>query len=183
MADITYSKETLKDLIDGKLPWPETKSIISGHKDEDRFEKYIDILQERVPWKERILLPLTDQLYIVQKGNDRVVRCRCGHDFGDYRVNWKLGALIHVRETTEELAELYPYPGAPDPAYCEVREYYCPKCGAQLDVEAVPRGYPVVFDFLPDLDSFYAEWLNRPLDDTKEFTDLTCTYIRENWQE
>jgi acetone carboxylase gamma subunit len=32
-----------------------------------------------------------------------------------------------------------------------------------LEVEAVPPGYPVVHDFLPDLEGFYSEWLGREL--------------------
>jgi acetone carboxylase gamma subunit len=27
----------------------------------------------------------------------------------------------------------------------------------------VPPGYPVVFDFLPDLETFYRDWLDREL--------------------
>jgi hypothetical protein len=30
-----------------------------------------------------------------------------------------------------------------------------------------------VFDILPDIDSFYRQWLGRPLPDEKEFRDLT----------
>ncbi len=181
MSGKTYPKEILKDLIEGKLPWEHTKQIISGYKDEDRFEKYLAILQEKVAWQEQILLPLTDELFIVQKGEDRIVKCSCGQEFGDYRVNWKLQALIHVRESMEEIQEIYPYPGAPDPTYCEIREYYCPGCGSQLQVETVPYGYPVVFDFLPDLDSFYRDWLGKPLPHVKEFKDLSYEYIKENW--
>ena len=183
MAEKTYPKEIIKDLIGGKLPWDRTKQIISDHKDEDRFDKYIEILQEKVAWKEKILLPLTDELFIVQKGSDRVVKCTCGYEYGDYRVNWKLNALIHVRESPQEIKELYPYPGSPDPEYCEIREYYCPGCGTQLQVETVPFGYPVVFDFLPDLDSFYKDWLKRPLPWEKEFKDLSYDYIKNNWVE
>ena len=128
----TYSKETIKALKDGLLPWDETKAMISGHKDEDRFDKYIEVLQEKVPWEEKILLPLTDELYIVEKGEDRIVKCRCGHEYGDYRANWKLHALIHVRETSEEIDELYPYPSKPDPQWCEIREFYCPGCSARF---------------------------------------------------
>lgn len=181
MESISYTKETLRDLMEGKLPWSATKSIISGHKDEDRFEKYLEVLQEKVPWNEKILLPLTDELFIVQKGDDRIVKCTCGHEFGDYRINWKLDALINVRESKEDLAELYPYPGAPDPSHCEVREYYCPGCGTQLEVEVVPFGYPVVFDFLPDLDSFYRDWLNKPLAGEKEFKDLSSEHVKQDW--
>lgn len=181
MTENSYPKEIIKDLMDGKLPWDRTKQIISGYKDEDRFAKYLEILQERVAWKERILLPLTDELYIVQKGDDRVVKCSCGYEFGDYRVNWKLKALIHIRNSTDEIRELYPYSGAPDPQYCEIREHYCPGCGSQLQVDTVPFGYPAVFDFLPDLDSFYKEWLDKPLPQEKEFKDLSFDFIKTGW--
>lgn len=181
MPERSYSKEVIRDLIEGKLPWSRTKSIISGYKDEDRFDKYVEILQEKMPWSERILLPLTDELYIVQKGEERVTKCSCGHEFGDYRVNWKLKALTYVRDTEEELKELYPYPGAPDPEYCEIREYCCPGCGTLLQVDTVPFGYPVVFDFLPDLDSFYKDWLGRPLPQEKEFKDLSSEFVKKEW--
>ena len=56
------------------------------------------------------------------------------------------------------------YPLDPDP------RVHLPRLReSQLEVEAVPRGCPPDFDFLPDLDTFYSEWLGRPLPDTKEF--------------
>jgi len=181
MAEKSCPKEIIKDLVEGKLPWERTKQIISGYKEEDRFDKFVEILQEKVAWKEKILLPLTDELYIVEKGDDRVVKCTCAHEFGDYRVNWKLIALINVRNTPQTIKEIYPYTGAPDPEYCEIREYFCPGCGNLLQVETVPAGYPVVFDFLPDLDSFYREWLGKPLPREKEFKDLSYDFIKNSW--
>ena len=183
MSDASYSKEVIRELIEARLPWDRVKSIISGYKDEDRFDKYIEILQEMVPWQEKILLPLTDELYIVEKGEERVVKCGCGHEFGDYRENWKLKALIHVRDSQEEIDELYPaaYHSQPDRDLCEVREYYCPGCGNQLEVEVVPFGYPIIFDFLPDLDTFYREWLGRPLKTEKKFEDLSYELIKK-WE-
>lgn len=178
----SYPKETIKDLVEGRLSWETVKWIVSNHKDEDRFDKYVDVLQERASWPERILLPLTDELYIVERDGDRPVKCACGHEFGDYRENWKLKALIYVRESAAEIEELYPanYPSRPDLDLCEIREYYCPGCGNQLEVETVPFGYPVVFDFLPDLDSFYRDWLNRPLGSEVEFKDLSQEVI-DTW--
>ena len=49
----------------------------------------------------------------------------------------------------------------------------------QLEVETLPVGYPAVFDFLPDIDAFYREWLKRPLDSEKEFKDLTYDLPRK----
>jgi len=181
MPEISYPKEVIKDLIEAKLPWERIKWIISGYKDEDRFDKYVEILQEKVPWQEKILLPLTDELYIVERDEERLVKCSCGYEFGDYRENWKLKALIHVRDSEEEIEELYPstYPSRPYLELCEIREYYCPGCGNQLEVEAVPFGYPIILDFLPDLDTFYREWLGRPLKTEKKFEDLSYEVIKK----
>jgi len=176
---MSYSKQDLKELYEGKLPWEKVKEIMSRPKDDDRFEKYLEILQEKVPWSERILLPIGEHLYIVQKGKDRIIKCDCGHEFGDYRRNWKLSALIFVRDTREKLEEIYPGIKCPDPALCEVREFICPKCAALLKVESVPVGYPIIFDFLPDLDAFYREWLGSPLADKKEFKDMSLNVVKE----
>ena len=141
----SYPKDVIRDLIDGKLPWQTTKPIMSDFKDEARFEIYVEILQERVPWKERILLPIGEHLYIVEKGRERVVKCDCGHEFGDYHRNWKLGALIYDRNPKE----IYPGVTGPDPEWCLFREFYCPGCLTQLEVEAVPHGIPLIFSFEP----------------------------------
>ncbi len=174
-----YEVAEIERLVDGKLPWPRVQEIMKGAKDSDRFEKWVQILQGRVGWSEKILLPLSPNLFIVQKGSDRIVKCRCGHEFGDYRVNWKLHSLIHVRDTAEKLEEIYRGNEQPDPSWTQIREYYCPGCGAQLEVEGVPRGTPPDFEFLPDLDTFYSEWLGKPLPDQKEFADKTLDVVQE----
>ena len=171
-------KEVLSDLIDGKLDWPRVKQIMSSPKDTDRFEKYIALMQERVRWREQILLPLGEHLFVVAKGKQRIVKCDCGNEFGDWRDNWKLQAVVFVRNTAERLAELYPGPRSPDPAWCEIREFYCPGCGAQLEVENVPPGYPVSFDFLPDIDGLYAQWIGKPLSDEVPAEDRSSDVTR-----
>jgi acetone carboxylase, gamma subunit len=155
----TYTKETVASLIDGKLPWATTKRIMSEQKDPDRFGKILAIHQDRVPWSDTIVLCLGEHLYIVRKRFDEdwkfLVKCECGFEFGEYTENWKMAALIYVRDTEEKLAEIMPAPHVADPAWSVVREYYCPECKTQLEVEAVPPGYPVIFDFLPDIEGFY----------------------------
>ncbi len=172
-----FHKADVEKLMDGVLAWPAVQEIMKSPKDVDRFDKYVEILQDRVEFDERILLPLTPVLFIVAKNGERVVMCRCGHEFGDYRVNWKISALINVRDCEESLGEVYVGREMPDPSWVQVREYVCPGCGGQLEVEAVPRGCPPDFDFLPDLDTFYSEWLGRPLPDTVEYTDLTLEAV------
>jgi acetone carboxylase gamma subunit len=173
-----YDRSEIERLVDGRLPWARVQEIMKAPKDPDRFDRWVDILQSRVPWPERILLPLTPALFIVQKGGERIVKCRCGHEFGDYRANWKLAALIHVRDTAEKLHEIYHGREQPDAAWVQIREYYCPGCGTQLEVEALPRGAPPDFELLPDLDTFYRDWLGRPLPDEQEFADKTLDVVK-----
>lgn len=158
-----YSKEVIRDLLSGALPWPQTKRIMSAYKDEDRFFKVLEVLQERVVWKERILLPISDHLFIVQSTKGRVTKCECGQEFGNYRKNWKLKANIKVRNTAKSLRELYPNNDIPDPAWMEIREFICPSCGTLHEIEACAPGYPILHEFEPDLEGFYSDWLNQPL--------------------
>lgn len=163
-----HDDQTIIDLIEGDLPWPKVKAIISNPKDPERFDQVLRILQERVPWDETILLPLAEHLYIVQKGADRIVKCECGHEFGPYTENWKHHARVYVRNTAESLKELYRDYEHSDPEWMELREYFCPGCYALLEVEALPPGYPVLFDFKPDLEGFYEKVLGRPLPATSD---------------
>jgi acetone carboxylase gamma subunit len=171
---VKLDKDTLRDLVDEKLPRGQVRAIQSGFKDADRFDKYVAILQERVPWDDPIVLPFGEHLYITKpsagkpadgsaEGSDYRIKCGCGHEFCDYRENWKLEALIGVRGTVEELREIYPEKMHGDPDWNVLREYFCPGCMTLLEVEAVPPGYPPVHDFVPDLEGFYADWLGRPL--------------------
>ncbi|AXF56724.1 acetone carboxylase subunit gamma [Salicibibacter kimchii] len=163
----SYNHDTIRDLIDGQLPWQSTRSIMSQYKDDDRFFKYIDILQEQVKFNDPILLPIGEHLYIVAKQGEpqgeRVVKCGCGYEFGHYTSNWKLKAAINVRDDEEEIAEIYPGRHSYDPEWMEIREFICPGCATLLEVEAAAPGYPIVFDFLPDLETFYHDWLDREL--------------------
>lgn len=178
----TFDRADVERLMDGTLAWPAVQEMMREAKDPDRFDVFVSILQSRVPWDDQILLPLTPALSIVAKDSgDRVVKCRCGHEFGDYRVNWKLSALVHVRDTEESLSEVYVGREMPDPAWVQVREYVCPGCGSQLEVEAVPRGCPPDFEFLPDLDTFYEQWLGRPLPGKVAFEDRTLATVA-SWE-
>lgn len=168
-----FDTADIEKLIDGVLPWPATQEMLAGAKDTNRFDQYVEIMQSRVSFSEPILLPLTPNLFIVAESGGRIVKCKCGHSFGEYRTNWKINALIRVRDDEASLAEVYVGREMPDPKWIQIREYICGGCGSQLEVEAVPRGCPPDFDFLPDLDTFYSEWLGRPLPDTAEFKDTT----------
>jgi acetone carboxylase, gamma subunit len=163
---VKLDKDTLRDLVDEKLPRAQVRAIQSGYKDADRFDKYVAVLQEKVAWDTPIVLPFGEHLYIVSNGSGHyMIKCDCGHEFCDYRENWKLEALVNVRQTVEDLREIYPDKMHGDPEWNVLREYFCPGCKTLLDVEAVPPGYPPVHDFVPDLEGFYNDWLGRPLPD------------------
>ena len=150
--------------MDGQIAWPILHEMLSTFKDPERFDQVVAILQERVPYSDTILLPYAFHLNIVQtKDGRRIIKGDCGFEFDDYRKNWKEQALVYVRNTPEMIHEIYPYLMGADPAWQEYREYYCPQCGTQLDVEVVPPWYPPIHAFEPDLETFYQEWLGRLL--------------------
>ncbi len=156
-------RETLGAMLDERLSRREVKDIQSAYKDADRFEKWIAVLQERVPYEDPIVLPAGEGLNIVRRRADGelVYRCDCGHDFCPHNRNWKMDALVNVRATEDAMLEIYPKMAGPDPLMQHIREYFCPACARQLEVEALTPGYPVVHEFLPDLEGFYRGWLGR----------------------
>ncbi|TFG23237.1 MAG: acetone carboxylase subunit gamma [Promethearchaeota archaeon] len=158
-------KKTLERMLEGNLHWDQLKLIIGDQKDPNRFDAIMEILQEKAKFKEQILLPLHEHLYIVSKNGERIVKCDCGFEFGDYKINWKTKCRVRVRDTFEQIEELYQKDMGSDPTWEELREYFCPGCFALLDVEAVPPGYPTIFNFLPDIDAFYEKWLGRKAPD------------------
>lgn len=184
MSEDVASRDNLTLLMEGRLPADQFKALVRlKPKDKDRFWKYLEVLQSKVTWKDRILLPISDHLYVVGQGpGKRVVKCDCGQEFGDFRANWKLACLISVRRTEGEMREIFTVGGYPDlNAGSEIREFYCPGCLTLLCVESCPRGYPVIFDFLPDIDSLYRDWLGSPLPDESPewYDDRTVSLVQE----
>ncbi|EGV31354.1 Acetone carboxylase gamma subunit [Thiorhodococcus drewsii AZ1] len=161
----TYTKEQVKHLVEGQLDWDTTMRMLSMPKDQERFTQYLEVLQSKVDWPDRIILPLGPHLYIVQSAENQrwIIQCGCGHAFCDHTENWKLHANIYVRDTEEAMAEVYPNLMAPDTQWQVYREYYCPNCGVMHDVEAPTPWYPVIHDFEPDIETFYEQWLGLPV--------------------
>jgi acetone carboxylase, gamma subunit len=162
------SKQLVRQLVDGSITRDDAQALLKMNpKDPERFWTYLEVLQERVPWTDPILLRISDHLYVVRKHDGRrLVKCDCGQELGDYRANWKTECQVRVRTSEAQFHEVY-YPPAlsPEPGFNEIREFFCPGCFAQLAVEVVPPGYPLIFEVLPDLDRLYREFLGRPLTD------------------
>jgi acetone carboxylase gamma subunit len=161
----TYTPEQVSKLVDGKLDWDTTLRMLSMPKDPERFSLYLQALQARRPWSDRIVLPLGPHLHVVQQTQSKrwVIQCDCGHVFCDWNENWKLHANLYVRETEAAMTEVYPRLMAPDTAWQVYREYSCQQCGTLHDVEAPTPWYPVIHDFEPDIAAFYKEWVKLPL--------------------
>ena len=67
------SKENIRRLVEGELPLEMIHEMVRMQaKDEDRFFKYLEVLQERVDWEDSILARISDHLYVVAKdGGER----------------------------------------------------------------------------------------------------------------
>ncbi len=186
MTDVSaVSKDLIRQLVDGTIDDDNAQRLLKlPRKDKDRFFNYIEVLQERVHWKDKILLRLGDKLYVVYNAaGDRVVQCECGNEFGDFRENWKLRCRIRTRKTLAEMSQVFaPAPAVPEPGWQEVREFFCPSCATQHAVEVVAPGYPIVFEMLPDLDKFYRDYLGRPLEDeADDFYEDRSNKVTSGW--
>ncbi len=157
------SRETLEAMLDEKLSRREVKDIQSGIKDPDRFDKWVELLQERVDYDEPIVLPCGEGMNVVRGGDgELVIRSDCGHRLLPLGRNWKMRrADIRPRRATSAARDLSRSSPTPSREWMELREFYCPGCGRQLEVEAAPPGYPVMHEFLPDVEGFYRGWLGR----------------------
>jgi acetone carboxylase gamma subunit len=157
-------REVTRALLRRQLPWQDLLKLMREPKSPRRFDQMIDALQETVPWKEKILLPLGESLFIVAKSGRAIIKTAAGAELCAWNENWKMKCRVIVRRTRAELAKIFPLEHLTiDPDLVEIREFYCPKSGTLLDVDCVPPTYPVEVDFTPDLEAFYRDWLGRPL--------------------
>lgn len=166
---MSAQKDQIEKLIDGSLSWQELRNdVLPDPKDDQRFETTREILQEGVDWDEPILVPLNDHLYVVGTDDGRKVKADCGHVLCAADDNWKMSCEVRIREDSEELEEVYDSWMSPDDDWTfQLREFFCPNCYEQLDVEAVPVGYPILQKFEPDIDTFYEEWIGEPAPDKR----------------
>ena len=59
-----YTQEQVNYLVEGKLDWETTMRMLSMPKDDDRFRMYLNALQSKVPWDDKIILPISLHLYV-----------------------------------------------------------------------------------------------------------------------
>ena len=133
------------------------------------------------------MLPLGEALNVVRRRSDGelVIRSDAGHDFCRFDRNWKMHAPMFVRDTDELLREVYPRMAHCDPEWMELREFYCPLSGRCWRSRRSPRGYPVVHDFLPDIEGFYGAGSgasSRPEAHPKPGGTVACPKLSEPQQ-
>ncbi len=97
------------------------------------------------------LSDLTLYVGLGKVGDERIVTycTECGFIYGDVKHDFKYYCLVYERDASEIL------PGpesddrmAPDNEWCVFREFYCPDCGTQIEVESVPPGMPVLQNYV-----------------------------------
>lgn len=104
------------------------------------------IEKDLMPLKEvrvkRELFKLTPYVKIVEdeRGNKVTVCSQCGFGYCNAQENFKLYCLIYDRDPSE----IQPGRLAPNKDWCIYREFYCPGCGTQVEVEATPPGTPII---------------------------------------
>ncbi|TDJ64594.1 MAG: acetone carboxylase subunit gamma [Proteobacteria bacterium] len=163
-VDNLSSAEVTAALMRRELAWPDLFKLMREPKSDQRFDEMIAAVQAMVPWQEKILLPLGENLFIVAKKGKAIVKTMGGAELCAWNENWKMKCRVRIRKTTADLNKIFPREHMTiDPDLVELREWICPKSGMLLDVDCVPPTYPVEVDFTPDLEVFYTQWLGRKL--------------------
>ncbi len=94
--------------------------------------------------------------------------CRaCNAELISARDNYKRGLLVYNRDPREIHKALldpdkYKLTYAPNPDWCRILEYYCPRCGSMIETEYLPPGHPPVRDIELDIDALKLQWRDRP---------------------
>jgi N-methylhydantoinase B len=89
------------------------------------------------------LISLGEYLEVIKIGQKKIVRCRCGYQFGPATKNWKENAIriILPPEAAGRHVKLH--------EDLEIRQFVCPSCGLSLSVETARHADPPLFDVEP----------------------------------
>jgi N-methylhydantoinase B/oxoprolinase/acetone carboxylase alpha subunit len=91
------------------------------------------------------LFALTPYVDVVEdeKGRKVEVCSKCGFGYCEAHDNFKLNCLVYDRSPDD----YHPGKLAWDKEWCVLREFYCPSCGSQVEVETVPPGTPIMWNY------------------------------------
>ena len=95
------------------------------------------------------ILDLTPYVKVVedQEGRKTSVCRKCGFAFCEAKDNFKLSCLVYDRDPKE----IQPGELGPDKDWMIYREFYCPGCATQIEVEATPPGTVILHHLEIDL--------------------------------
>ena len=157
-------KQFLKRLVErrdkGELPkaaldfMKETGDFCAAYRRDLENEREIAETKDLTPIgksdvKQR-LFQLTSYIDVAKdvQGRNILVCSKCGFVYCEAKENFKLYSLVYERDP----AEIYQGRLAFDKDWCVFREFYCPGCGTQSEVEATAPGSPVLHNYeLEDL--------------------------------
>ncbi len=83
---------------------------------------------------------------------------RCAAELISARKPYLHGCLVHERAGAEiygqpiEIGEGQFVNYAPDPSFLAILEFYCPNCGALMEVQYLPSGHPIPVDIELNID-------------------------------
>jgi acetone carboxylase gamma subunit len=138
-------KGNLPDVVKAFLA--EMTQFSGGFRKELEFEEHFAARPEKtyakVTGKE--LFKLTPYVKVIKAGDGKelLVCSECGHVFCEAAENFKLYCLIYDRDP----AEVYLMNKAPNKDWMIFREFYCPECAAQVEVEGTPVGTPIIHTY------------------------------------
>jgi N-methylhydantoinase B/oxoprolinase/acetone carboxylase alpha subunit len=118
-----------------------SKDFVESLKFEEKFAESQDESMDNVTLKKDVI-DLSPYIKIMEddKGKKVSVCSKCSYIYCDAQENFKLYSLIYDRDPKE----IQPGRSGPNKDWMIYREFYCPQCGAQIEVEGVPEGIPIL---------------------------------------
>ncbi len=101
-------------------------------------------MMDRIQFTEYLQLNLDDECWYC---------FQCGHKLISAHENYKRGCLVYERDPAEIHQPVIEgeYTFSPDPEWVRILEFYCPKCGRQIETEYLPPGHPITHDIEVDV--------------------------------
>jgi len=149
-----YLKEMVKKREDRDLPEPVlqlfddlipySQGFMAELDFEKKFSSKPSANGKQPVGQTKVFLNVTPYINIIEdEYGEKFSACRvCGHIYAKANENFKLYSLIYERDPKE----IQPGRLGPDKDWMIYREFYCPGCGIQFDVEATAPGTPILHD-------------------------------------
>ena len=96
-------RDVTRALVRRELAWPDLLKLMREPKSPRRFEQTIEALQASVAWKEPILLPLGENLFVVAKNGKAIIKTAAGAELCEWNENWKMKCRVIVRRTKKDV--------------------------------------------------------------------------------